>query len=118
MSKENGQQNTTPKAKRILAWIGIVLVTLWFGATIFIALFPFENKARLFPIFIIGCVVIPIVLWIVIWLVGIVTGKRTIASFRNEETEEMLKKADEIKMGIVTGAIKDNENEVLGEDRK
>lgn len=97
MGSNNEEQKKNGTAKRVLAWIGIVLVAGLFIATICLAILPVPNKERLFPFFIIGCVVIPILLWIVIWIVGIFTGKRTVASFRNEETQKIMDEADEIR---------------------
>ena len=93
----NKQEPQNSKTKRILAWIGIVLVVLWFTATMLLVLLPVPNKDRLFPFFIFGCIVIPILLWVIIWIVGLFTGKRTIASFRSEETQKMMDEADAIR---------------------
>ncbi len=94
MSDEN--KKTSP-AKRILAWIGIVIIALWFTATILIAVLPIPGKAAIFPFFMIGCIVFPVFLWIALWAYGAITGKKNVASFRSAEMEETMEKAELIK---------------------
>ena len=100
-----GESKTASPAKRTLAWIGIAVIALWFIATMLIAVLPVANKDRWFPLFVIGCIIIPVFLWIVLWLVGLLTGKRTVASFRSEETQETMRKADEIRYGMMAGTV-------------
>ena len=112
---ENSGKNS--KVKRILAWIGIVLVVLWFTATMLLVLLPVPNKDKLFPFFIFGCIVIPILLWIAIWIAGLLSGKRTVASFRSEETQKMMDEADEIRYReIVKETAKEESAETPGEE--
>ncbi len=97
MGNNNEGPKSNNKTKRILAWIGIALVVIWFTATMLLAVLPIPNKDKLFPFFIFGCIVIPILIWVIIWIVGLLTGKRTVASFRSEETQKMMDEADEIR---------------------
>jgi len=97
MGNNNEEPKSNNKTKRILAWIGIALVVIWFSATMLLAVLPIPNKDKLFPFFIFGCIVIPILIWVIIWIVGLLTGKRTVASFRSEETQKMMDEADEIR---------------------
>jgi amino acid permease len=107
----NNEQPKNSKTKRVLAWIGIVLVVLWFTATMLLALLPVPNKDRLFPFFIFGCIIIPILIWVIIWIVGLLTGKRTVASFRSEETQKMMDEADEIRYREIVKATEGEQSE-------
>ena len=91
------EEKKTPIVKRILAWVGIVIIALWLTATLLIAALPIPNKAAIFPFFIIGCIVFPVFLWIAMWAYGAITGKKNVASFRTAEMEETMRKADEIR---------------------
>lgn len=83
--------------RQILAWTGIGLIALWLLATAVIAVFPVPAKDKLFPFFMIGCIVFPVFIWIGMWIFGAVTGKKNVASFRSEEMEETMRQAEEIK---------------------
>ena len=107
MGNNNEEPKSNNKTKRILAWIGIALVVIWFSATMLLAVLPIPNKDKLFPFFIFGCIVIPILIWVIIWIVGLLTGKRTVASFRSEETQKMMDEADEIRYREI---VKETEN--------
>ena len=107
MGNNNEEPKSNNKTKRVLAWIGIALVVIWFSATMLLAVLPVPNKDKLFPFFIFGCIVIPILIWVIIWIVGLLTGKRTVASFRSEETQKMMDEADEIRYREI---VKETEN--------
>lgn len=97
MNQNGEEKKNNGKTRRVLAWIGIVLVAVWFIATMCLAILPIPNKEKMFPFFIFGCIIIPILIWIIIWIAGLLTGKRTVASFRSEETQKMMDEADAIK---------------------
>ena len=107
MGNNNEEPKSNNKTKRVLAWIGIALVVIWFSATMLLAVLPVPNKDKMFPFFIFGCIVIPILIWVIIWIVGLLTGKRTVASFRSEETQKMMDEADEIRYREI---VKETEN--------
>ena len=96
-NKENNNGTGPGKAKRIMAWIGLVIIGLWILATAAIAILPVPNKGRIFPFFMFGCIIFPIFLWIAMWIYGAVTGRKNVASFRTEEMEETLRQAEEIR---------------------
>lgn len=81
------------KVKRILAIIALVLIAAWIGVTIFMGI----TDSPLFPKFMVGCVILPIVAWIFIWMFGVLTKTKTIASFRSAEMDETMRQADEIR---------------------
>lgn len=115
MGNNNEEPKSNNKTKRILAWIGIALVVIWFSATMLLAVLPIPNKDKLFPFFIFGCIVIPILIWVIIWIVGLLTGKRTVASFRSEETQKMMDEADEIRYREI---VKETEGTVEESDEE
>ena len=79
--------------KRIFAIVALIIITLWIGATVVTAVFPVPMKSVLFPIFAIGCVILPIMAWIVLWAISVFSGKKNIASFRSEDMEKTMKEA-------------------------
>lgn len=83
--------------KRILAIIGLIVIGAWIIATAVVAFLSFPGKTVLFPILIFGCILLPIMLWIILWAASAITGKKNVASFRNDEMDDTLKKAEEIK---------------------
>lgn len=83
--------------KRIWAIIGLSLIALWLIATVVTAFAPIPGKESIFPVMIAGCVIFPIMLWIILWLVSVITKKKNIASFRSEEMEKTMRQADEIR---------------------
>ncbi|MBP5495050.1 MAG: hypothetical protein J6X97_08120 [Lachnospiraceae bacterium] len=93
--------------KRILAIIGLIVILGWVIATLALAILPIPMKSVLFPIFAAGCVLLPIILWLLLWMISVVTGKKNIATFEvnKEKDEETLSKA-----------TKDEAEEVLSEE--
>ena len=79
--------------KRIVALAGVVIITAWVVATFVLAVV----HAEIFKYFMFGCIALPIILWLAIWFVGLLTGKKTIASFRTEEMDRTMEEADKIK---------------------
>ena len=75
--------------KRILAIIGLIVIIGWVIATLALAILPIPMKSVLFPIFAAGCVLLPIILWLLLWMISVVTGKKNIATFEvNKEKDE------------------------------
>jgi len=94
--------------KRILAVIGLIVILGWIIATLALAILPIPMKTVLFPIFAAGCVLLPIMLWLLLWMISVVTGKKNVATFevnKNSE-EETLSKAtkDETEEAISEAA--------------
>ncbi|MBO4783218.1 MAG: hypothetical protein IKX08_02085 [Lachnospiraceae bacterium] len=81
--------------KRILAVIGLIVILGWIIATLALAILPIPMKTVLFPIFAAGCVLLPIMLWLLLWMISVVTGKKNVATFEvnNDKDEETLSKA-------------------------
>lgn len=70
----------TPAYKRVLAWIGIILLVGMYVVLLVEALTGSPDTYNVF----IGCVAatitVPIVLWLLIWSIGALTGRHTVAS--------------------------------------
>ena len=98
--------------KRIGAIIGLSLIALWLIATVVTAFAPIPGKESIFPVMIAGCVIFPIMLWIILWLVSVITKKKNIASFRSEEMEETMRQADVIRAEM---SMKGNETDASSE---
>lgn len=77
--------------KQIGAIIGIILLVALSIATLLAAIF--DKSGRLFQAFLVATIATPILLWIYIWLYGVMTNKKTMASFNEEEAEAV--EADE-----------------------
>lgn len=88
--------------KRIFAIIGLILILGWIITTLALAVLPIPMKTVLFPIFAAGCVILPILLWLLLWMISVVTGKKNIATFEvNKDDEETLSKvADDVEEAI------------------
>lgn len=77
------KESKTPKNKRsskqIVALIGVILLAALYIITLFAAIFNPDGAGMLFR----GClgatIVIPILIWIYIWLYGKLTNRHTIA---------------------------------------
>ena len=83
--------------KRILAVIGLIVILGWIIATLALAILPIPMKSVLFTIFAAGCVLLPILLWLLLWMISVVTGKKNVASMEvNKENEENLSKATKV----------------------
>ena len=78
--------------KRILATIGIILILVCILATLAVAILPVPGKSVIMPIMIAGCVFVPIIIWLVLWMISFVTGKQNIASMNPEGNNEVFEK--------------------------
>ena len=96
--------------KRILAVIGLIVIIGWIIATLALAVLPIPMKTVLFPIFAAGCVILPILLWLLLWMISVVTGKKNIATFEvKKDDEETLSKAAKDVEETLDEAVKDIE---------
>lgn len=73
--------------KQIAAIIAIVLLVALSIATLLVAIF--DKSGRLFQAFLVATVATPILLWIYIWLYGVITGKHTVASVDYDITDDI-----------------------------
>ena len=93
--------------KRILAVIGLIVILGWIIATLALAILPIPMKTVLFPIFAAGCVLLPILLWLLLWMISVVTGKKNIATFEveKEDEEKLSKVADDVEEVVDKAAV-------------
>ena len=85
------------RIKKIFAIVALILIFGWIIATFVIAVTNFPGKQELFRVFMLGCIAFPVIAWVGLWMLGILTNKKNIASFRSEEMEDNIKKAELIK---------------------
>lgn len=105
-TKQNAErttQNNAPKrskAQRVAAMLCIILLVLLYLATLVSAIVDKSSTKQWFMLCLIGTIVIPLLTWIYIWMYGMLTQKRTIASFQTDpatknELDSPLKSVDD-----------------------
>lgn len=97
--KRNNEKRYPWTAKRVAAWIGIGLLAAMYAVTLVFAIFDFEGADRLFRISLGLTIAVPIILWLLIWMIGYLNHKKTIASLNilNSNPEERKKMEDAVK---------------------
>ncbi len=85
------------KLKRFFALATVILIVLFVIATFIVALLDFPNKMAVFTGLAAGMVFLPVMAWLFLWMIGLLTKKKNIASFRNEEMEKTMEQAEQIK---------------------
>ena len=92
MANQN-QEGQNPKnkmtAKRIAAILGIVLLFGLYIVTLIVAIVDRGSSGKLFMACLIATVAVPLLLWIYIWMYGVMTNKHTIASFDVRKPEDI-----------------------------
>ena len=98
--------------KRILAIIGLIVIIGWIVATLALGILPIPMNTVLFPIFAAGCVILPILLWLLLWMISVVTGKKNIATFevKKDDEETLTKVADDVEEAVNEAAKDSEEN--------
>lgn len=83
--------------KQIAALFCVLLLVLLYIALLVFALFDFPGADRLFRISLFATIALPLLLWIYIWLYGVLKEKHTIASLdifeQSEEDKRILAQA-------------------------
>lgn len=77
-SAGRNQQKRTPK--QIAALLCVILLICLYLFTFIVACLDFPYADKLFPLCLMVTIGLPILLWIYIWLYGVITEKHTIAS--------------------------------------
>lgn len=86
--------------KQIAAIIGIVLLAALYLVTFILALCRFDGASSLFMGALACTVIVPVLIWVYIWLYGLLTRKKTIATlFPDSPDEEDVLKAQIAKDG-------------------
>lgn len=70
----------TPIYKRVLAWIGIIILVGMYLLLLFEAVTGSPDTFNVFIATAAATVAVPIVLWLLIWSIGALTGRHTVAS--------------------------------------
>ena len=129
MANQN-QEGQNPKnkmtAKRIAAILGIVLLFGLYIVTLIVAIVDRGSSGKLFMACLIATVAVPLLLWIYIWMYGVMTNKHTIASFDIRKPEDiaaqvsleeaMAKEAKEPAEDDADGVSEDGQSEAEGDD--
>lgn len=102
------------KAKRILALFTVILIVGFILATFIMAFLDFPNKENVFFTCILCIIILPIIAWVLMWMFSAATNRKNVASFRSEEMEETMKKADEIR---IKQAFNSNETDIQNDKR-
>lgn len=76
------------KPKQIAAWVCIILLLLLYIVTFIAAIFDSSESGVLFRTCLMATIILPILLWIYIWLYGKMKDKHTIASLDIMQTGE------------------------------
>ena len=93
------------KGQRIAAWIGIILLVSLYIATLVFAIFDFDGKGLLLRTSLIATVAVPILIWIYIWIYGMLTQKHTIASVDYDFTAGMSESNDKTEANISDDSV-------------
>lgn len=129
MANQN-QEGQNPKnkmtAKRIAAILGIVLLFGLYVVTLIVAIVDRGSSGKLFMACLIATVAVPLLLWIYIWMYGVMTNKHTIASFDIRKPEDiaaqvsleeaMVKEAKEPAEDDADGVSEDGQSEAEVDD--
>ena len=129
MANQN-QEGQNPKnkmtAKRIAAILGIVLLFGLYIVTLIVAIVDRGSSGKLFMACLIATVAVPLLLWIYIWMYGVMTNKHTIASFDVRKPgdiaaqvsleETMAEEAKEPAEDDADGVSEDGQSEAEGDD--
>ncbi len=88
--KENTNNTEAPEkkkvtSKQIVALAGVFLLVLLYLVTLITAIFDRSATGKWFMICLIGTIVVPLLVWIYTWMYGVLSGKRTVASFTPEK---------------------------------
>ncbi len=76
----NDKKEATPVYKRVLAWVGIIILVGMYLLLLYEALTGSPQTFNVFITCAAATVAIPIVLWLLIWAIGAITGRHTVAS--------------------------------------
>ena len=96
--------------KRVLAVLALIVFAIWILAMVVLAVFPIDipNKSTVFMFLTAGCIFFPIMIWMILWMISVITGKKNIASFYKDNESN----PDNEELNLSKSNIKDmNESE-------
>ena len=73
-------KEVTPTYKRVLAWVGIVVLVGMYLLLLYEALTGSPETYNVFLGCVAATIAVPILLWLLIWAIGALTGRHTVAS--------------------------------------
>ena len=74
------KEKSTPTYKRVLAWCGIIVLVGMYVVLLFEALTGSPDTYNVFITCVAATIAVPILLWLLIWSIGAITGRHTVAS--------------------------------------
>ena len=74
------KEKKTPTYKRVLAWCGIIVLIGMYVVLLFEALTGSPETYNVFISCVAATIAVPILLWLLIWSIGAITGRHTVAS--------------------------------------
>ncbi len=80
MTTENTSKKSKITSKQVVAMLGVIVLVLMYLLTLFFAIFAPETSRHLFTASLIASFCIPFLIWIYVWLYGIITHKKTFAA--------------------------------------
>ena len=77
--KKSTDQKPKRTSKQIVALLGVILLAALYIITLFVAIFNPDASGTLFRACLGATLVVPVLLWIYIWIYGKLTNRHTIA---------------------------------------
>lgn len=77
MADRNSKKKYPWTAKRAAAWIGIALLAALYALTLIFAVFDFKGADRLFRISLGFTIAVPLMLWLILWMIGYLKHRST-----------------------------------------
>lgn len=74
--------------KQIAAMICVILLVLLYVFTLVVSLLDFPGSEKLFAACLLATIGLPILLWIYIWAIGRMSGKKTMTESCTEESSD------------------------------
>lgn len=77
--QKDSKQKMTPK--RVAAIIGILILVAIYIITLVVAIVSPNDSGRLFALCLFATLVVPITIWVYVWMYGKLTNRKTFADF-------------------------------------
>lgn len=87
-NEPKNKKNRKMNSKRIVALIGIILLLSLYVVTLLVAIFDRSESGKWFMTCLVASVFLPLLIWVYIWLYGVITNRHTIASFDLDNPKE------------------------------
>lgn len=77
----DGRASSKMTPRRIAALLGVILLAVLYLVTLIMAIVDKSSSGKWFMICLMGTVTIPLLIWIYIWMYGMLSQRHTFASF-------------------------------------